>query len=416
MRNCRDSPAGHDGWRGERPAPSVVAGYAPVVKLHVVVASGLPARSVMPFAPPVTVTVYCVFAVSVPLGSRIHLFVVPLRVTVALTAAPPVGVSVNVVMLTFATASLKVAVMLAVRLTPVAPEAGTWLDTFGAGPVRNSHVSVVNEVPVVPRMPEGPPVRVTVYRVSCARLAEGLNVHLFPLRLNTPATAHPPAVGRTVNVVLFTFCTAPLKVAVMFVPTATAVAPGAGVRAARVTVPVPPPLAVVKVQVYGFVASPWFALSLMPDRVAVYWVFAARSALGSSVAVLVVASYVTDAGTAPAAELNVNEVPLTLAPTFSLNVAVTLAPTATLVAPAVGEVDVTVGAGSAGASNMPPGASAISACAYLICPCAEARTTRPVAPVTGSFAPEALFTTGFTSTNGAPFPGGNVMFDRGVFL
>jgi hypothetical protein len=98
-------------------------------------------------------------------------------------------------------------------------------------------------------------------------------------------------------------------------------------------------------------------------------------------------------------------------------VAVTLAPSATPEAPVAGDVDCTLGAGSVpGESNTPPGASAISAWAYRCCPCAEARMTRPVAPVTGSFAPVALLTTGLTSTNFSPAPAGNCTFDSGAFL
>src|SRR5687768_4462845 len=93
----------------------------------VVLVNGLPATSLMPAAPPVTVTVYLAFDARVDVGFRIHRLVVPSRVTVAAIAVPVVavpGLRAKVVPLTPLTASLKVTVMLLFRLTPVVPLLG----------------------------------------------------------------------------------------------------------------------------------------------------------------------------------------------------------------------------------------------------------------------------------------------------
>src|SRR5215212_42736 len=91
----------------------------------------------------------------------------------------------NVVPLTPCTASLNVAVTFAVRLTPVAPEAGVRPERVGAGPVVKLHVTVVSGAPARSRIAAAPPVRVTVYRVSAAKLTLGLKIHWFvvPFRL-----------------------------------------------------------------------------------------------------------------------------------------------------------------------------------------------------------------------------------------
>jgi hypothetical protein len=79
--------------------------------------------------------------------------------------------------------------------------------------------------------------------------------------------------------------------------------------------------------------------------VAVYVVPAARSAVGFSVATLAVLSGVTLAATVPAGPVNVKVLDeIVDVFTASENVPVTFAVTATPVAPAVGDVAVTVGA------------------------------------------------------------------------
>jgi hypothetical protein len=105
----------------------------------------------------------------------------------------------------------------------------------------------------------------------------------------TAAATTLPAGFVTRNVVPLTPCTASLNVAVMFAPTATAVALTAGVRA--VTVGAVLAAAVVKLQETS--VSALLALSRMPvappSSVAVYCVLLARLAVGSSVATRVVA-------------------------------------------------------------------------------------------------------------------------------
>ena len=87
------------------------------------------------------------------------------------------------------------------------------------------------------------------------------------------------------NVALATPVTASLKVAVTLSPTATPVAPTAGVRA--VTVGATLPAAVVKLQVTGASGAP--AVSVIPARSrAVYCVLGSRLAFGFSVAVVAV--------------------------------------------------------------------------------------------------------------------------------
>src|SRR5215218_3717858 len=172
----------------------------------------------MPASPPVTVTVYWVFPARVALGSRIHWLVLPLRDTTAVAAAPvAVLARVNVVAPTFWTASLNVAVMLAVRFTPVALTAGVRADTLGCGPVRNVQEmgAAASGLFARSRMPVAPPVRVAVYRVSAVRLASGFRIQAFvvPLRVTVAATGAPPEAGRRLNVTVSTPCTFSLKVA-----------------------------------------------------------------------------------------------------------------------------------------------------------------------------------------------------------
>src|SRR5262245_28299361 len=99
-------------------------------------------------------------------------------------------------------------------------------------------------------------------------------------------------------------------------------------------------LMVVKDQVTGVITSPW--PSVAPLRLAVSLVFVASAALGRRVAVEVVASYVTVAGTAvPPPSLSVKAIEA--GTTGSLKVAVTGARTETLPALAAGVFAVSVG-------------------------------------------------------------------------
>ena len=147
------------------------------MKLQTVVAAGLPARSRAAEVPPVSVTVYLVFEARVAPGFRTHWLLVPLRVTVAVTAAPVVAfLSLNVVADTPCIGSLNVAVMLFARRTPVALTAGVLAVIVGAAPVMKDQLVLASGVPTVSRIAVVPPVRVAVYRVSAARLAVGLRV------------------------------------------------------------------------------------------------------------------------------------------------------------------------------------------------------------------------------------------------
>ena len=120
-------------------------------------------------------------------GFRIHWFVVPIRSTVAAIAV--VGAAflrtMNVVLLTPSTASLKVAVMSFPTGTPVAFTAGVLAVTVG-GAFTTTAAAVVNDQVVVAsgafarsRIAAAPPVRVTVYVVLAARSAVGFRTHWF---------------------------------------------------------------------------------------------------------------------------------------------------------------------------------------------------------------------------------------------
>ena len=105
-----------------------------MVKLHDVVANGAPAVSRMAEAPPVNVTVYCVPAARFADGFSTHVFVDPLRDTVAVTSAlVAVARSWNVFTPTPFTASLNVAVTLAATPNPVASATGDCAVSVGAG-------------------------------------------------------------------------------------------------------------------------------------------------------------------------------------------------------------------------------------------------------------------------------------------
>ena len=263
-----------------------------MVNVQVTVVSGFPIRSRTAVAPPVIVTVYLVFAARLVVGSRIHLLVVPLRATVATTGAPLGLMRAKVVPLTPWTGSLKVAVMMAARLTPVAPDAGVRDDTVGAGPVLNCHVVVASGLPARSRMAVLPPVSVAVYTVSSTRVEAGLRIHLFVVLLrDTTAGTTVPFVPVSVKVFASTPRTASLKVAVTFADSPTLVAPSAGTGLVTVGAVLSPLPVVVKLQLR--VANGWSALSRIavepPVMVAVYVLPAARLT-GRKVAVRLVES------------------------------------------------------------------------------------------------------------------------------
>lgn len=136
---------------------------------------GLPMTSRIPA---VRSTRYRELAASVTLGLMIHWFVVPFRETTAATAVPSVpvalmGFTVAVVAVTPVTASLNVAVTLAVRDTAVALTAGVRAVTVGRGPVVNVQVVAGIGFPAASLIAV---VSVAVYFVSLASVAVGSSV------------------------------------------------------------------------------------------------------------------------------------------------------------------------------------------------------------------------------------------------
>jgi hypothetical protein len=131
-----------------------------------------------------------------------------------------------------------------------------------------------------------------VYWVFGARLTVGSRVTTRVVALYVTAAPTVVLPVLSVNVVPEYPCTGSENVADTFDPTATAVALAAGVRAVTVGAVVSAAAAVVKAQVT--VASGLPAASRIPEpppvSVAVYWVLAARLAVGFRVAVRLVAS------------------------------------------------------------------------------------------------------------------------------
>src|SRR3712207_295590 len=100
-------------FAGARPVTVGAVVSPAVVKLQATVANGLPAVSLIAVAPPVSVTVYLVLLARLAVGFRVATRVVALYVTPAPTRVPVAAfVSVNVVPPTPVTASLNVAVTL----------------------------------------------------------------------------------------------------------------------------------------------------------------------------------------------------------------------------------------------------------------------------------------------------------------
>src|SRR4051812_33735247 len=141
---------------------------------------------------PVRVTVYWVFAARLTAGFWIHWFVVPVLTTTPTAVPVDVAFRLNEAPFTPCTASLKVASMLAVRLTPVAPANGVRAVTVGAevsAPVVKVQLTVASGLFAASRIAVAPPVRVTRYWVFAARSAVGLRVHwlVVPTCVTVPA-------------------------------------------------------------------------------------------------------------------------------------------------------------------------------------------------------------------------------------
>ena len=135
-----------------------------MVKLHCVAGRVLPAASVIPVE---SLTVYWVFGFNVTPGLIVTTRVAALKVTaeviwVPVAAVPTRKVAVVALILPAAMASPKVAVILAVRFTPVALTPGVLAVTAGAGPVRNVQLVAATGLPAVssvaPRSSHGVPV------------------------------------------------------------------------------------------------------------------------------------------------------------------------------------------------------------------------------------------------------------------
>ena len=133
------------------------------MKVQAVLARGVPAASLTAEVPPVMLAVYLVLAARVASGLRIHWLVVPLRETVAVTAAPVAAFfRVKVDVLTPLTALLNVAVTLAVRRAPVELMPGAREVTVGAEPVLNRQLVEASGRLARSRIVAVPPVRVAV--------------------------------------------------------------------------------------------------------------------------------------------------------------------------------------------------------------------------------------------------------------
>ena len=116
-------------------------------------------------------------AAKVTPGLMVTTRVVALKVTaemirVPVAAVPNRNVALAALMLPAAMFSLNVAVIFAVRLTPVALIPGVRAVTVGAGPVRNVRLVAATGLPAV----SVAPVIRRVYLVSGARLAFGFRV------------------------------------------------------------------------------------------------------------------------------------------------------------------------------------------------------------------------------------------------
>lgn len=114
----------------------------------------MPARSRTLVVPPVKVTRYWTFEIRLADGLIVNTLVVVLNEVTAATTAP---VETRVIRTVFVFApvrsSLKVAVTLLFRRTPVAPARGLAAMILGAGPVRNDQEVAAIVLPATSRTP-----------------------------------------------------------------------------------------------------------------------------------------------------------------------------------------------------------------------------------------------------------------------
>lgn len=125
----------------------------------------------------------------------------PLPLTVPATAAlfdVLTSLKLAVLSVEFFIASEKTTDIVEVSATPLAPLTGEVASTFG-GVVSGTEAVVNLQVKLaasaLPAASFAAVVMVAVYWVEPARLAEGVNLAVFPLTLTVPPTVAPPAVG-----------------------------------------------------------------------------------------------------------------------------------------------------------------------------------------------------------------------------
>jgi hypothetical protein len=311
-------------------------GAGAVVKVHTKLAArGTPVGS---FAPVVIVAIYKVPVVRADEG--VNVAVVPAKVTPPFTGVAPGPANVNVAALMVAgfMGSLKVAEIVVLRATPVAPFAGTVEMTVGGGAVVKDHTKLAASGTPVGSF--APVVIVAVNEVLVARMVVGVNVAVVPAKVTVPFTGVAPGpVKVNVAALIVAGFIASLNVAEIVVLTATPVVPLAGT--VEITVGAG---AVAKVHT-KLAASPapvgFFAPVVI---VAVNRVPLARTVVGVNVAVAPAKVTVPFTGVAPG-PVKVNVDALIVAGFMaSLNVAETVVLTATPVAPLTGTVEITVGA------------------------------------------------------------------------
>jgi len=252
-------------------------------------------------------------------------------------APGPIRVNVVAVIVVASMGTLKVAVTGEPSATAVAPFAGTVETTVGGGAVVKVHTKLAASGAPVGSF--APVVIVAVNKVLLARIAVGLKVAVVPEYVTAPATGVAPGpVTVKVTPVMVAGFMASLKVAEIRVLTATAAAAFAGTVETTVGGG-----AVVKVHT-KLAANPAPAGSFAPVViVAVNKVLPARTSVGVKVAVE--PAYVTTPATGVApGPVKIKVAPLIVAAFMgSVNVADTTVLTGTVVAPAAGTVEITVG-------------------------------------------------------------------------
>jgi hypothetical protein len=269
----------------------MTVGGGAVVKVHTkLAASGTPVGS---FAPVVIVAVNRVLVART--GDGVNVAVVPAKVTVPATGVAPGPVTVNVAALIVAgfMALLKVAEIVVLTPTPVAPLTGTVETTVGAAAVVKVHTKLVaNPAPVGSFAPV---VIVAVNKVPLARRVVGVNVAVVPAKVTAPATGAAPGPAKVnVAALIVAAFMASLNVAEMVVLAATPVAPLTGTVETTVGA-----AAVVKVQT-KLAASPAPVRFVAPVViVAVNTVLVASVVVGVNVAVVPAKVTVPATGAAP---------------------------------------------------------------------------------------------------------------------